>query len=111
MWKTIPSIPTNDVGDSKRDRMYLLKFLENINGVYVIYYGDDIVYIGSSKNLRRRLHTHLTILGTLKILIKEMYGDDNLTIKVREDKFKFERLTLEAKLVNKLHPPLNSQLF
>ncbi len=68
-------------------------------GVYVIYYGGKVSYIGCSTKVRKRLCSHekLKSKSRRKILIKARYFHPN----------SFGWLTLEAKLINRLKPEWN----
>lgn len=74
------------------------------SGVYIFYRENIVLYIGSSGNIRSRIITHLYAHQ------KTLAGIDNLRIKVRKNKFKFEHLTLEAKLIYRLRPMNNKKI-
>lgn len=51
----------------------------NIFGVYAIYEGDEIIYIGESGNIQDRLYNHLLKLsGTHDLRSKKLCGYKNL---------------------------------
>lgn len=108
MWKTLQNFPSGYEISDRVKRQDILKDYD-FDGVYIIFYGNKILYIGQSRNIRKRLHSHFIRVSYLRNMIKELYGDNDLIIKIRKDKFKFERLTLEAKLIGKINPLLNSR--
>jgi hypothetical protein len=66
-------------------------------GVYALYYDGELRYIGSSKNLRRRLkwnqHPLLADLDFTRVRVKYKHTTDYLK--------------LEGALITRLRPPLN----
>lgn len=78
-----------------------------IAGCYVIFIKkpnkNELVYIGSSNNIHQRLREHLN----LNILKKQKHP--LLIVKIRKDKTKYEHLTLEARLIDRLKPKYNKQ--
>jgi len=87
-------------------RLTYLKSLKTIHrpGLYAIFKVKPYIcfYVGQSKNIAKRLIRHLT------------HDDDfrykDIQIKIRIDKKKFERFSLEQRFINKLKPALNKSL-
>jgi len=76
-----------------------------VPGVYIFIQSEtkQVIYIGQSKDLYTRLvsHQHTKPVSLYKKLI----------VLIREDRFEFERLTLEAQLIKKLKPKENRRYF
>lgn len=87
------------------DDNHCLKTLDEFPGVYTIWNTDskECLYIGSSKNVRNRVITHL-------MTKKELKKYKNMYVKVRKDKYRYEHLTLEARLIYKLQPKYNKAI-
>jgi len=50
-----------------------------IRGIYAVYEGDEIIYIGMSRNIKDRLYNHLLKLkGTHDLRTKKLCGYKNL---------------------------------
>lgn len=85
------------IKNRKHNNYYYFLDELDIAGVYVIFYNfyndKKDFYVGTSSNLGRRLR---------------IYGLKDKVVKIRKDKFKYERLTLEARLIYKLNPKRNS---
>jgi len=81
-------------------------FLDNLNK-------KKIYYIGSSKCVQNRIVEHIIkkIIPAEKNNKEENWWENVtskcFTIKVRKDKYRFEYLTLEARLIYKLNPTHN----
>lgn len=71
-----------------------------IQGNYAIYVDNQLRYIGSTKNLVKRLNQHILFL---KSFLPEYL---NIKIKIRPEK-KSEKFNLERNLIIKLKPPGN----
>ena len=69
-------------------------------GVYAIYEGDDLVYIGSSDNLRRRLKAHAW---------SGRWGWVERPARVKFSPTQFGWRSRERRLVKRLTPPGNRQ--
>lgn len=74
------------------------------SGIYIIYLNYKYLYIGSSENVRSR------IIAYLYRCRKGLHSLSDLQIKVRENKVRFEHLTLEAKLIFRLQPKENKRI-
>jgi len=75
-----------------------------ISGVYVIiqYKSNKVIYVGQSKNIYHRLSDH----NRSKVFKRFNY----LKVKIRKDRGRYERLTLEAKLIERLKPSKNKKI-
>lgn len=92
---------SRDVSFYQWDFVFLKDF--ECEGVYTIWNTNskNCLYIGSSNNLRSRIIDH--IMNNKNLKNRDMY------VKIRKDKYRFERLTLEARLIYKLNPAHNKQ--
>lgn len=84
-----------------------------IPGIYVFYnpYIKRILYIGQSKNIKKRLSQYIKIdLGEFRYIAK-INGETIHCFKlaIRQDKKNFERLMIERRLINKFKPKYNIQ--
>lgn len=98
-WITIPN-----------EWLILLDFPKNLEfpGVYVFFQNKkDCFYVGSSNNIRSRILEHIVNEYVNNPIAK--FSKLRLQIKVRKDKYRFEYLTLEARLIYKINPRLNKR--
>ena len=83
----------------------------NFPGVYLIFNNQNqCLYIGQSISIGKRLRTHirLSIHSSLWQVSWRKKGYETLNIAFRRDKKRFERLSLEARLIYRLKPKYNS---
>lgn len=85
-----------------------------IPGVYVFLAGNEVVYVGSSECLDQRIKSHPMLADICRHAERmvnrgKLNASDKMRIKVRPERIPFERLTLEAKLINRLSPAYNVQ--
>ncbi len=79
-------------------------------GVYAIYYGSNLVYIGSSRHVQRRIAEHSVILtqqGIFADFIIRGNPNHRVKIKVSYSKKYGEWLMREARLLKRLKPLFN----
>lgn len=80
-------------------------------GVYVIYSGKRIVYIGSSKNINNRLKDHVYQKDRGNAHYARASRDistlDVMVVKYKLSKKHGDWLMFEARLINRLRPPWN----
>lgn len=80
-------------------------------GVYAIYKGNELVYVGQTSNLRKRLTTHRCSArggNTRRLTAIDCLGTTALWFKVRPCDHRFgEWLSLEYRLLRRLRPKLN----
>ena len=88
-------------------RIYIRERLLGLSGVYIFGCGKHpaYLYIGSSADMGKRLYCHFGYMGIINSFPQR--ERNSLFLKVRTDKMKFERLSLEAKLIFKLKPKYN----
>ena len=76
-------------------------------GNYAIFSDVECIYVGESSDLHKRLHQHITF-GHLPRAWNTKWGVfEALVIAVRKERYKFERLTYEARLIYKIRPAYN----
>src|ERR1035441_5611701 len=86
-----------------------LKVVPESPGVYAIYSGASVIYIGQSVNMRHRLSDHYR-----EMLSESASRFDNYrlkSVKFRPCKKLEEWLSLELKLIHRLSPALNVRVF
>lgn len=91
--------PYGKVGIMAANKEIVDLFAEQ-TGIYVLYAGNDIIYIGESRELRCRLYAHFsrfTKLGLTTIGI----------IRLPKDTAEYDRLSLEARLIHRFMPKFN----
>lgn len=99
---------------------YRIKLTEDVNselpwsinfpGIYVIFNDlNQCLYIGQSTSIGKRLRTHIrsSLHSSLWKTTWRQKGYKRLKIAFRRDKKRFERLTLEARLIHRLNPEYN----
>lgn len=75
-------------------------------GCYAIIRDNELVYIGSANNVRARLQDFG--IGSRRQRRETHFGQvDRLRVKAAVDRFLMEHLTREARLIQRLQPPLN----
>jgi hypothetical protein len=80
-----------------------------IQGIYFLMNGDELVYIGQSNNIRRRLSSHNNNWNcTITVGGKKLYTDSFDGIYYFECDYKPERKTYEAMYIDDYYPKLNS---
>lgn len=98
-WK---AIYPQEIGKTKKD-------MGIIKGVYVIYVLDKVVYVGQSENILQRLRGHG--LGRASEDPNDFFVKYAVPLKVfikfRKEKFGYERLAAEQRLMDVLRPRLN----
>jgi len=100
--------------DYNRPKNFGANFGLSFSGVYAIYqkeFKNLIIYIGTAINLRQRFIQHIfPLTEKLKTpLNKYLNGNfEGIKIKVKRSDKKFERLTLEARLIHKIKPFVNT---
>lgn len=67
------------------------------------------LYVGSSHNMGERLSVHCNYLGLIERFTQ--HERRNLILKMRRDKKRFERLSLEVRLISKIKPKYNERTF
>lgn len=101
----------------KSGKWYRIKIDESLNsdipqnikfaGIYIIVYGKKCIYIGQSKNIYKRLKTHIR-LTAFSSNWKTPWGVyPKLDIAIRKEKYNFERMMIEAKFIDRLQPIFN----
>lgn len=91
---------------------FSLAYMERLRfpGLYAFFYKKELVYIGQSSNIYKRLYVHRLYKRThCKHSLKHLF-DSDLVIAVRPDKRRYERLTLEALYIMRLKPKLNHRV-
>jgi len=82
----------------------------NFSGTYIIFDGRNCLYVGQSKNIKSRLKNHIQ-LARYSHKWKTPWGNYfRLTIGVRKERFGFERLAIEKRLIEKFNPFFNQLL-
>ncbi len=83
--------------------------LEGMGGLYAIYVLDQLVYIGQTSNLKRRLREH-GFLSPL-LLCKDFFRQSSLAlgirVKVRGESDRSKRVKTESGLIRRLTPRVN----
>ncbi len=82
----------------------------NLPGVYVIYFGDELVYIGQSNNIRARFARHNIRYGYAQNIITP-WGDVPESVgvfaKIKPSKRLGDWAMWEIRLIHRLQPRLN----
>ena len=79
--------------------------------VYGVYFDDDLVYIGQTKNLRNRFNEHRFRYSYGKTIItpwQEVDSDVEISIKVRFSERYGDWAMWEIRLIRKINPLFNS---
>jgi excinuclease UvrABC nuclease subunit len=79
-------------------------------GVYVIYFGEEIVYIGQSNNMRARFARHNVRYGYWREIITpwgEISADISVTAKIRISRRYGDWAMWELRLIHRLKPKFN----
>lgn len=80
----------------------------NVPGVYVVYFDDEPVYVGSSSNMRSRLSSHNIYYSRFSHSIKTPWGiRSTLRIKWRRSDVYGDWLMHELRLIRRLQPRFN----
>lgn len=82
-------------------------------GVYAVYFDGDLVYIGSSSNVRNRFSGHAFRYSYGKTIItpwQEIPQSTRIDIKVKKSVARGDWLMWEARLIYKLLPIFNKKL-
>jgi excinuclease UvrABC nuclease subunit len=85
--------------------------LPNSPATYVIYFNNDMVYIGSSKDIRNRFSGHGFRYGYARNIITpwhEIHDSVAITLKYKITKKMGEWSMREIRLIHKLKPLFNS---
>jgi len=82
----------------------------NFAGNYSIFVNRKCIYIGQSENIKKRLRTHIQ-MARYSNTWKTSWGYFlRIEIAVRKEKFKFERVMIESRLIYKIKPLFNQLL-
>lgn len=104
------------VGDStwrSIDYMDAPRSLPSVACCYVIYFNGEMRYVGSTGNLRNRFSGHAFRYGYGKTFITpwgEMPMPFDMRIKFKPSRRYGDWLMIEARLIRRLQPMLNSKL-
>jgi len=80
-----------------RSEIPTIKYIDKVfSGVYMLYSGTNIVYIGQSENIFKRVNSH-----------KKRISYDSINFYIVEEKE--DRVKLEKELINKHLPKFNEQ--
>ena len=82
----------------------------NFPGTYVIANNKKPIYIGQSNNIRRRLKTHIRLSYFQSNWCTPWGSYKSLVIAIRRERFRYERLAIEKRLIVKFNPPFNNLL-
>jgi len=110
-WHTFPTETFNNIEKLRKNIKEILCF----SGIYVFLSVSacgkvtNCLYIGSSNNMGKRLNIHSGYMGLLHSFSR--HEKTFLKLKIRKDKARFERLSLEARLIFRLKPKYNSNQF
>lgn len=80
-------------------------------GVYAVYFDKDLVYIGSTNNLRNRFSGHAFRYGYAKNIVtpwQTIPDSTVITVKYRKTKKLGEWAMREVRLINRVQPLFNS---
>ena len=84
--------------------------LDEVPGVYAIYFLNQIIYIGTSHNLKKRLRHHG--FGVPERFVNDFIRNHErslgISIKMRPEKVTAKRFELELKLIRRLRPRSNN---
>lgn len=97
----------------KKTKWQNYKTFPEISCVYVFYINDEVVYIGSTVNLRARMSAYkfLKVDGFLKTpWRKKVDLDSKVELKYKGSKKYAYWLMLEARLIKRLQPKYNIKL-
>ena len=76
-------------------------------GTYIIFSNGKCLYIGQSKDLKTRLKTHIK-LSLFSSLWQTPWGYiQQVEIAIRKERYRYERLAIEAKFIDRLKPMFN----
>ncbi|MFN4224627.1 MAG: nucleotide excision repair endonuclease, partial [Fervidobacterium nodosum] len=82
----------------------ILEKIPNKSGVYIFKKGEEFIYIGKAKELKKRLTSHFKAKdGKSKLIVEE--ADDLQVILLDNEK---EALILEANMIYKYKPKYNA---
>jgi len=82
-------------------------------GVYAVYFDGDLVYIGSSSNIRNRFSGHAFRYGYARNIVtpwQTIPDTVRISLKVRQSKTRGDWLMWEARLIWRLKPIFNKKL-
>ena len=80
-------------------------------GVYAVYFSNDLVYIGSTNNLRNRFSGHAFRYGYGRNIItpwQDLEDDVTVTVKYKQTKKLGEWAMREVRLIHRLRPLFNT---
>lgn len=80
-------------------------------GVYAVYFDRDLVYIGSTNNLRNRFSGHAFRYGYAKNIVtpwETIPDSTEITVKFRQTKKFGEWAMREMRLIHRIQPLFNS---
>lgn len=79
-----------------------------VPGVYIVFLDGALAYIGSAKNIAKRLATHnLRVPGYSAAMLTPWGRCSDAIVKIRVCFDRAQRLALELKLIRRLDPPFN----
>jgi len=82
----------------------------NFAGNYAIFVKRKCIYIGQSENIKKRLKTHIQ-MARYSNTWKTSWGYfPKIEIAIRKERFRFERIMVEARLIYKIKPLFNQLL-
>ena len=80
-------------------------------GVYAVYFDNDLVYIGSTNNLKNRFSGHAFRYGYAKNIVtpwQELDDKVTITVKYKQTKKLGEWAMREVRLIHRLRPLFNT---
>jgi excinuclease UvrABC nuclease subunit len=81
-----------------------------VPGTYAIFDNHGhLLYIGQSGNLRARLMSHIQPARYSSHWVTRFGRFKTLTVAVRQERFKWERLANEKRMIQRLSPPCNQE--
>ena len=110
-WHTLPVETFKHIGKLRLVISNSFQF----SGVYVFLKKtrcgklSTCLYIGSSYDMGERLSVHCNYSGLIERFTQ--HERRNLILKIRRDKKRFERLSLEVRLISKIKPKYNERTF
>jgi excinuclease UvrABC nuclease subunit len=76
----------------------------NFPGTYAIFADKKCLYIGQSQNIEQRLKSHITMARYSNTWWTKWGQFHKVNIAIRRERFRLERVLIEARLIFRLNP-------
>jgi len=79
-------------------------------GNYAFFLNGKCVYVGQAKNLQARMRAHIRMMRYVHKWQTTWGQWFAFVVAIRQERYRYERFTLEARLIHRIKPLFNKQM-